>query len=296
MSPNRRLFSSLACCLGILLLTNGCLGNDFRDLPLDVDERDHGWTIAIEPEEYFEVHLQGNAAYTEASWRIVDFDPAVIAMEDQEHEIARPAAGNPEAMEPDEYDPGSPTSQSRFTFIGLSRGETPLRFEVLGNGTPVDVVEYTVTVVDDACSADTAAVANRCGGDFSYHPQEGLIEWDHGRTVPLEPGNELLITLTSNALHPDNAWQIAAFDERIITVEGPQPLGASRAPGDFSETDPFVSHSFLPAWLFTLRGVALGESPLTLEVVADGQRVDLFEINVAVVGDAEAFDEQQSGN
>jgi hypothetical protein len=87
-----------------------------------------------------------------------------------------------------------------------------------------------VAVVENSCETETAA-ANRCGGGFSYHPQEGLVERDHGQRVALEPGGELKVTLTANALYPDIPWQIVESDASIVAVDGPQPLGAARSQG-----------------------------------------------------------------
>lgn len=290
MSPYRQRFLVHVCCVTLLLLsTTGCLGQDFLDLPLSLTEMDHGWLAAIEPDEQIDIGLTGIAAYPEIHWQIAEFDPEVLLLKHQHHETARPPSGDPEATEPGLYDPGSSISRSGFTFAGVAAGETPLRFEFIVAGETIDIAEYTVAVVADACAAETAAVANRCGDGFSFHPQDGPMEWDHGTVFPVESGGGIDVMLMANALYPDVSWKVVEFDASVIAVEGPQALGAARSPGDWSEVDPDSRHSFLPVWSFPVRGVALGESALVLEISIDGTRIDLYEIAVAVVEDADAF-------
>jgi hypothetical protein len=292
MSLRNRRFLRLLLTFGLAAAVGvGCLGNDFSNAPLSINERDHGWVAAVEPGEVLEVDLTGNAVYPEEPWRLADFDPAVIALDSEHHETPRPPSGDPDGMDPEDYDPGSLISFSFFGFVGVSSGETPLRFEIVADGELIDIAEYTIAVVEDACEADTAAVANRCGGDgFQYHPQ---TEWeaDHGRDLVLEPGGEIEVTLTANALYPDASWQVVESDPAVAAIES-QALGAAREPGDFSDVDPDHSHSFLPAWIFTVRGVALGESPLVMEITVDGKRVDVYERTVLVVEDAEGLEER----
>lgn len=292
MYPNRHRFPFPV--LSIVLATAlaaGCLGNDFRDATLSINEFDHGWLVAIEPEEQFDVGLTGNAVYPDAPWRIVEYDPAVIALDGEDHMTPRPPSGDPEGSEAEDYDPGSLVSSSFFGFTGLSLGETLLRFEIVVDGEAIDVAEYRVSVVEDACDAGTPAVANRCGGDgFAYHSQVEF-ELAHGQELAVEPGTDTHLRLTANALHPDSPWQLVDSDPDVVAVEV-KPLGAARTRGDFSEVEAETPHSFLPAWDITIRGVALGEAPLVLEITVDGKPVDRYERTVLVVEDAAALDEE----
>ena len=166
----------------------GCLGNDFRSAPFGVEKWDSGWLLAIEPEEEFSVDLLGSSAYPGDQWSVAEFDDAVLRLTGEEHEEPRPPSGDPEATEGGEHDPGSLVTHSRFVFEGVAVGETPLRFELVAGGQLIDVAEYAVVVVEDACDAGTAAVANRCGGDgFSYQPQM-LHERNFGEETALEEG------------------------------------------------------------------------------------------------------------
>jgi hypothetical protein len=147
-----------------------------------------------------------------------------------------------------------------------------------------------IAVVADSCDAETAAVANRCGGDgFRYHPQTEC-EWDYGRPLVLEPGAEARLMLMANALYPGSPWTVVESDPAVVVVES-EAHGPARSRGDFSDVDPDVSHSFLPSWTFRVRGVGVGESPLVLEISVDGERVDLYERTVVVAEDAEAIEE-----
>jgi hypothetical protein len=100
MSPHRHRFPLPSFVLA-LLLAAGCLGQDFLDFPLDVDELDHGWRVSIEPGEQLDVGLMGNAVYPETPWQIAGFDSAVIELQHEEHETPRPPSGDPEATEGD---------------------------------------------------------------------------------------------------------------------------------------------------------------------------------------------------
>lgn len=276
--PLLRLFLVLA-----LLLIQGCLGSDFENAPLGIEKWDHGWLIAIEPEETFSVGLLGNSAYPESQWRVVEYDSQVLRLDGEEHEKPRAPMPDEEAAEPGQYDEGILFPSSHFGFTGLAVGETLLRFEFVVDGEPIDIAEYTIEVVDDACAAETVAVANRCGSPgFTSHPQV-LHEPDYGQMVVLEAGQSIDLMLTANALFEDVPWQAVTYDGSVVTVDGPEALTPARSVGDFtSELDEDASHSFLPSWQFTLTGVAAGESDLVLEMATAGRRLDAFEITVLV--------------
>ena len=75
--------------VGVILLfatlITACLGQDFLDAPLELDNFDHGWVAKVEPEEEFSVGLVANPMYSDVPWRLVDFDDAVVSSLDSEH-------------------------------------------------------------------------------------------------------------------------------------------------------------------------------------------------------------------
>lgn len=283
ISSRRRLPVSLLAVVFLLgQLLVGCLGNDFRAASLGVEKWDHGWLIAIEPDEEFSVDLPGNAVFPDSQWEVGSFDTTVLRLESEEHEQPRSPSGDPNATEAEGYDPGALISRSGFAFVGVGPGETALRFELAGEGELIDIAEFTVTVVDDSCAAETAAVANRCGGDgFAYHPQV-LFERNYGEQVALAPSEASQLVLHANALRQDLLWRVVDYDDSVLTVEGPQARAPARNSGDFSAVSSDSSHSFLPASEFTIRGVAAGETPLILELAVDGERIDMFQLNIIV--------------
>jgi hypothetical protein len=274
--PRLRLVTAL---LGVLVA--GCLGSDFSSAPLDVEKWDSGWLVAIEPKEEFSVDLLGSSAYPGDQWSVAEFDGAVLRLTGEEYEEPRPPSGDPEATEGGEHDPGSLVTHSRFVFEGVALGETPLRFELVVDGQLIDVAGYEVLVVEDACDADTAAVANRCGGDgFSYQPQT-LHERNYGEETALEEGASIELVLHGNEVRPNAAWAITGYSDRVVTVTGPMALEL-RSPGDFSQVDIETSHSFIPAWGFTITGLAEGKTTVSLELANDGQLLDEYEVTLVV--------------
>ena len=281
---------SLICGLVLaLLLSAGCLGQDHLDIPLTLNEWDHGWLATIEPGEQLEVSLTGNALYPEVPWQVTEFDSAVIDLQGEQH---IPPAGD--SADRENLDPGDPLVPfTGFSFVGMTLGESPLVFEFVVDGERIDIAKFAVEVVEDACESEVGAVANWCGRDFSFHPQD-LTEWDHGGLVALEPGDELDVSLTANALHPDRPWQIIEFDSAVIGLEGPEYVAPNRSSGDWSPWEPDSRHSFLPTWNSTIVGIALGESRLVLGISVDGTPVDGFELTVVVVEDACAIETRMS--
>lgn len=286
MNPFRPRLPLARVAVALLLVASaGCLGNDFREAQLGIEKWDHGWLVAIEPEEEFSVDLLGSSAYPGYQWEVAEYDSTVLELVGEEYEEPRPPAGDPNATEAGDYDPGSLVTRSAFRFAGIDLGQTPLRFELLADGELIDIAEYSVAVVDDACEAETAAVANRCGGPgFAYHPQV-LFEYNFGEETAIEVGATVELVLTANALHQDLPWTVVDYDESVIGVEGPSELSPARSAGDFGEVDEESSHSFLPTWQYTITGVAPGRSALTLEIAVNGEPVDVFEMDVVVVGE-----------
>jgi len=275
MLRKRRWFVVGAQLSAALVIAAGCMGQDFSGSPLSLSELDHGWLVTVEPGEKFDIGLKGNAAYPDLGWQVVDFDPAVIELRDDE----QVPLGDPEGVD----FPVAPVSV--FFFEAVALGATPLAFEFVVDGEPIDVAEYSVAVVDDACEAGLGAVANRCGLAFSYQPQD-LTELDHGQAVALEPGATLELTLTANALHPESPWEVTAIDADVIGIDGPIDIPADRQRGDWGPWEPDSRHSFLPAWTFAIEGIGLGESELVLELPVGDVPLDRYVLTVAVVEDS----------
>ena len=237
----------------------------------------------VEPGERFDVGLANNALYPDVPLEITEFDAAVIDLESQEQ--ARPTGLDPSS---------SKLPHSIFNFSGLNVGETPLVFELWADGEQIDIAEFTIAVVDEACDAELGVHANRCGQCFQFHPRN-LTELNHRWVVALEPGDELDVTLTANALYPDSPWQAVEFDPAVIDLRGPQYAPPDREPGDWSAWEPDSRHSFLATWTFTIIGAGVGETDLVFDIRTDaGRRVDLHELTFAVVEDACAAESQRS--
>jgi hypothetical protein len=237
----------------------------------------------VEPEERFDVGLTNSALYPDVWWELTEFDPAVIRLDSQEQD------------QPTDLDPSSTRlPHTIFFFSGLKLGETPLVFELWVDGEQVDVAEFDVAVVEEACEGELGARANRCGPGFQFHPQT-LTEFNHGWVVALEPGDHLDLTLTANALYPDSSWRAVEFDRAVVELRGPEYGEPDRLPGDWSAWETDTRHSFLATRSFTIVGAGLGETPLTFDIEADDERrVDLYELTVAVVEDACAAESQWS--
>ena len=280
-SPNGRLV--VAAILSLALLSVGACASDFEKAPLGLGESDHGWLAVVEPGERFDVDLANSVLYPEVPWEITQFDPTVIDLESQEQ--ARPTEMDPSSVR---------LSHSIFNFSGLDIGETPLVFELWADSEQLDIAAFTIAVVEEACDAERGARANRCGQGFQFHPQD-LTELNHLWVVALEPGDELDVTLTANALYPDRPWQAVEFDPAVIDLQGPQHAPPDREPGDWSAWEPDRRHSFLATSTFTIIGTRVGETDLVFDIRTDeGRRVDLHELTVAVVEDACAAQSQWS--
>lgn len=273
--------------VGVILvfatLVTGCLGQDFLDAPLELDSFDHGWVANVEPAEEFSVGLVANPLYPGVAWRLADFDDAVVSSLGSEHvtDACTPTEENP--CPPDnELGPFLPVT--RFGFVGGSPGESPLTFELEVNGRVVDVCSYTIAVVDDACEGDIGIAANRCGlGDRG--PDLEVAVYEHGGKMSVEPGDDFTVTLAASAMHPEAPWQVADIDPAVLelhtTTQDP-----ARNVGDWDTSDPDKPWHFVPISRLTFEAIELGESPLVLEIVADGERIDLFEIAVSVIPEA----------
>ncbi|WP_062378112.1 hypothetical protein [Demequina pelophila] len=280
-----------------VLVLAGCLGNDFAAGGLAVEKGDHGWLLAIEPDETVDVGLLGSNAHPDAQWSVVDFDDEVITLTDTAvippptDQVQAPSGesnpGDDEDPGPS-ADPGTPrflATETEFTFTGSALGTSPLRFELTAGGERIDVAEYTVEVVEDACGAPTAAIPNRCYDAIGFGGAAPVTsELDYGQEIAVADGASASVILRAAALHPDTPWEVTAYDDAVVAVDGPIPLGPARAPGDFSELDPTAAHSFLQAWEFRITGVGDGRTTLVLDLTADGLLIDTFEATIVATG------------
>ncbi|MDN4481928.1 hypothetical protein [Demequina lignilytica] len=272
---------SIVLLLALTTLLTGCGLSDFSRERLSVEKGDHGWLLAVEPDEEFSVDLLGSNAYPDARWAVVEFDPAVLSAQGSEFEPPR----FPQVAE----DPGESrvdATFSHFTFVGAGPGSTALRFELLADDARIDIARYTVEVVDDSCAAATAAVANRCGGDgFTYMPQ--ILSADrYAERFPMAPDTTTAVRLAATALHPDARWRVEAYDDAVVSVSEPVALGPAREEGDYGPVEWVVSHTFLPEWEVVITGVAPGESIVRMSLEADGVLLDTFMVTIVVEPEA----------
>jgi len=266
--------------LGTLgLLLTGCLGQDYKNLNLIIDDTDHGWLVVVESEEEFEINLWDNPVYPDAGWRPVDFDPTVIEMVDSFH-ISHPA-GNPADL-PEEERAGVPEDQvghSVYIFSGTTGGESQLAFELDADGRQLNVAEFMVAVVEDASDGATGLAAPRCQREDPGDEPEPVPPGP--QTLHARPGDQLTVLLAANALHPATLWDAVASDSSVVELAGTQHIDA-RTPGNWDTTDSSESGSFLPTSQFTFTAIAVGESLLQFEIVSAGTQVGVFEVIVVV--------------
>lgn len=146
---------------GLLLV--GCQSDSVNAL-LELNENFYGWRALVEPDEPFDVWLEGNGVYPEAEWRIVEMDSEIIKLRDTEH------IPGPHVSAPSLAGPGPFLSHTGHSFTGGTLGESRLVLEIEVDGQVVDRYQVTVEVVEDACDRPEDAIeigiisANRCGG------------------------------------------------------------------------------------------------------------------------------------
>jgi len=261
------------------LVVSGCLGQDFLAAPLELTHFDHGWRVNVEPAEEFAVDLVANPLYPDVPWRLVDFDPAVVAHRRTNHITSqcRPTEENPCPVS-SETEPFLP--HTRFDFVGVAEGESPLHFALEVDGRPADVTEYSIAVVADACTEDVGISANRCGWD-DRSPNLEIATFEDGMTMPVELGETFTVTLAANAQYPEAPWQIVEIDPTVLALRATEQ-DPVRALGDWDTSDDTKPWHFLAIWRTTFEAIGYGTSPLILEVVSGGEQIDVFEIAVTV--------------
>lgn len=273
----RMRFSVIGLAVGVGLLVTGCLGQDYLDQPLSFSEWDHGWLGVIDSGEMLDVGLRENPSYPGAEWQIVEFDASVLTLEESLH------APSPRPAAPD--DQQSLLAGWVFIFSGASVGESTLAFEIRADGERVDLAEFTVSVVEDACATELGISAARCGGDqLDDQGQRGLTEWGSGWSVPIAPEEETTVTLTANAAYPDVSWLVVEHDPSVIEVRNNGTQDA-RSPGDWDLSDPNKPQSFLSISEFVVTGVDSGESALIFELRIGDRRIEAVEYTAVVADD-----------
>jgi hypothetical protein len=260
----------LILSLGLLCVVSaGCLGQDYKSVSLDLTDQDHGWLAKVEPDEDFGVVLRDNPQYPGAEWSMIDIDPTVISFVDSFVELPTEGPTDPWVLM---------IWVSRFK--GLAVGESPLRFELVSNGETVDIAEFTVAVVEDACEGKEGVAAPRCRHEHPGRWLEGF-EWMHGEVLEVGIGEELSITLTPNALHPDAPWQVAEDDPPLLKLDSAQQIG-TRTPGNWDTDDDSESGSFLPTSEFVFTAESPGETQLTFEILHQGKLIEFCEFRIEV--------------
>jgi predicted secreted protein len=247
--------------MAVVLLTAGCLGDDYRDIDLALSDWDHGWLAVVEPEETFTVGLPEHPQYPGTAWSVVaDGSPVLEVMG--------------AAVE------GPPPEEDRilsfwiYDVVARSIGEAPLAFELEVEGRAVDRLELQVAVVEDACASEEGLVAARCGGPQQVTAAQGISEWEHGTTVTLAEGDEVAVVLTGNATRPDAVWQLAVPDPTVVDVSEPDEVG-SRTRGNWARDDASEPGTFLPRSEFLVTGQVPGSTSLRFELI-DGDAVVEF--------------------
>lgn len=253
-----------------VLLTAGCLGQDYRDVDLALSDWDHGWLAVVEPQESFTVGLPEHPQYPDAAWTVVaDGDPVLEVVGST---VDRPPPEEDRVLAFWVYD-----------VVATSIGEAPLAFELQIEGEAVDRLEIQVAVVEDACASENGIVAPRCSGPQQVTAAQGISEWEHGTTVTLAEGSEVAVALTGSATRPDAIWQLASPDPTVVDVSEPREVG-SRTPGNWARDDASEPGTFLPRSEFLVTGQAPGSTVLRFELIDGDAVVEFASFTVDVGG------------
>jgi predicted secreted protein len=236
-----------------VLMTVGCLGQDYRDVDLALSDWDHAWLAVLEPEEPFTVGLPEHPQHGGEPWSIVADGSPVL-------EVTSAAVDQPAPEE----DPAP--AFWIYDVVARDLGEARLAFHLDIDGKTVDRAEFQVAVVEDACASDQGLAAPRCGGPQQVTAPQGVSEREHGSTVMLTEGDDAAVVLTGNATRSDAVWQIAASDPAAVDVSEPRDVG-SRSPGNWSRDDASEPGTFLPRSEFPVTGIAPSRSTVRFELI-----------------------------
>lgn len=124
-------------------------------------------------------------------------------------------------------------------------------------------------------------VLGGCQSDFASMDL-GLEESNFGFKAQVEPDEPFEIALFGNGAYPESEWQVVEMDAERVQLRDIETIPARPEGAWVGEYE----GPFLPISIFRFTAGSLGESLLVLEVQADGQVVDRYEVTIAVVEDA----------
>lgn len=280
----RRQCHPLVPILGSCLLSvsvAACLGQDYKRQPLDVFDAEHGWLLVVEPGEEFGLALTQNAAYPDASWQMVESDPAVATVRSSSFE---PYPRGNAAQMPEDERAGVPENQLGlfiFDLEGIALGESPLVFELQADGRPIDVAEYTVAVVEDACETTVGLTAPRCRRWMPGGTEEHLV-CPHGETLTMMLGEETGFTLFAHRLHPAAQWEIVEYDPELLELVGTQPANG-RSAGNWEVEDDSEPPWFPATWTVQFSPRRTGQTGLRFTLEQEAELLDVCELTVEIV-------------
>jgi len=128
-----------------------------------------------------------------------------------------------------------------------------------------------------------------CQSDSVYEDLD-LDESHFGMKAQVEPGEPFEIGLLGNGAYPDAEWAIVEVDTELVQLQGIEVIPARPEGAWLGEYE----GPFLPVTIHRFTAGAFGESLLALEVQADGQTVDRYEVTISVVEDACSLPEESS--
>lgn len=104
----------------------------------------------------------------------------------------------------------------------------------------------------------------------------------------MEPGEPFEIGLLGNGAYPEIEWTLVEIDTEFVQLESTELIPAWLEGAWIGEYE----GPFLPVNILRFAAGSLGESVLALEVQANGQDVDRYEVTIAAVEDACSLPEE----
>lgn len=126
-----------------------------------------------------------------------------------------------------------------------------------------------------------------CRSDSVYEDL-GLDEDHFGFKAQVEPGEPFEIGLLGNGAYPEIEWTLVEIDTEFVQLESTELIPAWLEGAWIGEYE----GPFLPVNILRFAAGSLGESVLALEVQANGQDVDRYEVTIAAVEDACSLPEE----
>ena len=128
-----------------------------------------------------------------------------------------------------------------------------------------------------------------CQSDYETMDLD-LGEDEFGMKAQVEPGEPFEIGLLGNGAYPDAEWALVEVDTDLVQLQGIEVIPARPEGAWLGEYE----GPFLPVTIHRFTAGAFGESLLALEVQANGQTVDRYEVTISVVEDARSLPEESS--